>query len=163
MNGMVLALIVMLVPSLAMGGSVNDEGTPAAQDSGAVGDEAQIALIKKLETDRLEAGLRKDIDAISLATADDYIQIDPEGRILDRAATLQRIKSSFAQLQANPVDDMVVRLYGNVAILTARATPKGSIDGKAVLAPIRYTRVYVKRGERWQVVLFQSTRVVQAK
>jgi ketosteroid isomerase-like protein len=161
MNGVLLSLLVMLLPGLAVGVGL---ATPGSQRlASQVGDEAQIDLIKKLESDRLAAGLRKDLDAISLATAEDYIQIDSEGNILDRAATLQRIKSSYAQLQANPVDDMVVRLYGNVAILTARATPKGTIDGKSTLGPIRYTRVYVKRDGRWQVVLFQQTRVAQAK
>lgn len=163
MNKVLLAFLVMVLPGLAVGKGLSDTEKPTARVSDPVGDEATIDLIKKLESDRLAAGLRKDLDAISLATAEDYIQIDPEGNILDRAATLQRIKSSYAQLQANPVDDMVVRLYGNVAVLTARATPKGTIDGKSTLAPIRYTRVYVKRDGRWQVVLFQQTRVAPAK
>jgi ketosteroid isomerase-like protein len=162
MSGIVLALLVMVVPSLAVGGLSAGE-KPEAPDSGPAGDETQIALIKKLESDRIEAGLRKDIDTISLATAEDYIQIDSEGNMLNRAATLERIRSSFAQLQAMPVDDMVVRLYGDVAILTARATPKGTIDGSETVAPIRYTRVYVKRDGRWQVVLFQQTRMAKHK
>jgi ketosteroid isomerase-like protein len=160
---MVLAFLVMLVPSLAVGEGLSDGGKPTPRDSRPAGDYAQIDLIKKLESDRLEAGVRKDVDAVSRATADDYMQIDSDGHVLDKAATLQRIRSSYAQLQANPVDDMVVRLYGSVAILTARATPKGTIDGKSALSPIRYTRVYVKRDERWQVVLFQQTRVAPAK
>jgi ketosteroid isomerase-like protein len=156
MKGIVLALLVMLVPTAVVSTELSDGGKPAARGS----DEAQIELIKKLERDRLEAGVRKDVDAISVATAEDYMQIDSDGNILDKAATLQRIRSSYARLQANPVDDIVVRLYGNVAILTARATPKGTIDGKSALPPIRYTRVYVRRDDRWQVVLFQQTRQV---
>jgi ketosteroid isomerase-like protein len=163
MNGIVLALLAMLVPSLALGEGLSDGGKPPARNSRPAGDDAQIDLIKKLESDRLDAGVRRDVDAVSLATADDYMQIDSDGRVLNKAATLQRIKSSYAQLQVNPVDDIVVRLYGNVAILTARATPKGTIDGKSALSPVRYTRVYVKRDERWQVVLFQQTRVAAAK
>jgi ketosteroid isomerase-like protein len=163
MNGIVLVLLNMLVPSLSVEAELSDGRKPAARESGPTDDKAQSDVIKKLENDRLEAGVRKDVDAISLATAEDYMQIDSEGDVLNKAATLQRIRSSYAQLQANPVDDMVVRVYGNTALVTARATPKGTIDGKSTLAPIRYTRVYVKRDGRWQVVLFQQTRVAQDK
>ena len=53
MNGIVLALLVLLVPSLAGGVGLNDGGKPVAGDSGPAGDEAQIALIKKLESGAL--------------------------------------------------------------------------------------------------------------
>jgi hypothetical protein len=33
------------------------------------------------------------------------------------------------------------------------------MEGKDISASVRYTRVYVKRDGRWQVVHFQQTRV----
>jgi ketosteroid isomerase-like protein len=93
-------------------------------------------------------------------TADDYLQIDTDGRVLNKADTLERITSSYARLVANPVDDLAVRVYGDTAILTARARPQGVLDGKEFTDALRYTRIYVKRDGRWQVVLFQQTRVV---
>jgi ketosteroid isomerase-like protein len=124
--------------------------------------DAIIAEIKTLENTRLAAGLRKDVAAISAMTADDYLQIDTDGRILNKAATLERIKSSYARLVANPVDDLAIRVYGDTAILTARARPQGVLDGKEFTDALRYTRIYVKRDGRWQVVLFQQTRVVDS-
>jgi len=56
-----------------------------------------------------------------------------------------------------------VRLYGDVAVVTGRATPKGIADGREFGEPIRYSRVYVKRDGRWQVVLFQQTRIANPK
>jgi ketosteroid isomerase-like protein len=126
---------------------------------------AQVALIeevKKAELERLRAGVSKDVAAVAAATADDYMQIDADGNVLDKAAALERIKSSYARLQSNPVDEMVVRVYGNTAVLTGRGTPRGTIDGKSAYA-LRYTRVYVKRDGRWQVVLFQQTRISAGK
>jgi hypothetical protein len=53
-------------------------------DGGDTGESAQIAEIKKLERDRLAAGVRKDVEAVSSATADDYIQIEVDGKVLDK-------------------------------------------------------------------------------
>lgn len=54
------------------------------------GDE-RIEQIKKMGNDRLQAGVRKDVEAIAAVTADDYFQIDWNGQVLNKAATLARI------------------------------------------------------------------------
>jgi ketosteroid isomerase-like protein len=119
------------------------------------------ALIKKMENDRIKAVVRKDVDAVAVVTADEYMNIDFDGKIRNKAATLERIKSSEIQLQSNSLDELEVRIYCNTAIVTGRATPKGKTNGKDFSRPIRYTRVYVKKNGHWQVVLFQQTRVAQ--
>jgi len=58
---------------------------------------------------------------------------------------------------------MVVRIFGNTAIVTAKANPKGVMQGKEFSDTLRYTRVYAKIHNRWQVVLFQLTRVAPGK
>jgi hypothetical protein len=62
-----------------------------------------------MENDRIQAGVRKDVDAIAAATADDYVMIDFEGKVRNKAATLERIKSSEIQLQSNSLDELDVR------------------------------------------------------
>ena len=135
----------------------------SAGESDSAGQQAEIDLIKKMENERIQAGVRKDVEAITPFTADEYMQIDFDGRVMDKAATFQRIRSSQIRLQSNAIDDLTVRLYGDVAVVTGRATPKGVADGREFVDPIRYSRVYVKRDGRWQVVLFQQTRIAKAK
>lgn len=115
--------------------------------------------IKKLEADRIQAGVRKDVASVAAATADEYVQIDWEGKVLDKAAMLARIGSSNIQLQSNTLDEIDVKVYGDVAVVTGRATRKGVMDAKDISTSVRYTRVYVKREGRWQVVQFQQTNV----
>lgn len=155
--------IARLVLAVVLGGLACASRTSPGGPTSAAVVQAQIEEIIRIENARLAAGVRKDTAAVSAATADDYIQIDTDGRVLDKSSTMRRISSSFAQLTANPVDDIVVHMHGNTAILTGRATPNGSIGGKEVGAPVRYSRVYVKRDGRWQVVLFQQTRMVVDK
>ena len=55
-----------------------------------------------------------------------------------------------------------MRIYGNTVVVTGRATPKGTVNGKDFGTPIRYSRAYVKKDRGgWQVVLFQQTRVAK--
>lgn len=82
--------------------------------------------------------------------------------MLDKAATLARIKSNNIQLQSNTLDEVSIRVYGDTAVVTGLATRRGSMDGKDIGAAIRYTRLYVRRDGRWQVVQFQQTRVTSS-
>ena len=122
------------------------------------GDAATVALIRKLEQQRIDAGLRKDVAALESTTADDYVQIDMAGNVRDKATQMKRIASSEVKMDSNTLDDMVVRVYGDTAVVTGRATAVGTIRG-VPYPPIRYTRVYVKRDGQWKVVLFQQTRI----
>ncbi|MBC8028154.1 MAG: nuclear transport factor 2 family protein [Steroidobacteraceae bacterium] len=121
------------------------------------GDAATVALIVKLEQQRIDAGLRKDVAALEATTADDYLQIDMAGNVRDKATQMKRIASSEVKMVSNTLDDLVVRVYGETAVVTGRATAVGTIRGEPY-PRIRFTRVYVKQGATWKVVLFQQTR-----
>jgi ketosteroid isomerase-like protein len=151
-------MLAMITPVVLRASPQSIGATEAAQQSNAV----VVAQIKQMEHDRIEAGVRKDIAAIAAVTADGYVQIDWDGRILDKAATLARIKSSDIKLQSNTVDDMEVRVHADTAVVVGTATRKGVLDGKDISGTIRYTRVYVNRNGRWQVIQFQQTRIAQA-
>jgi hypothetical protein len=78
---------------------VSCKGKKVTDSESASGNEQiEIDEIKKMEKDRLAAGVTKDLNVFNSATAEDYVQIDFDGIVLDKAATLERIKSSYAQL-----------------------------------------------------------------
>jgi len=120
--------------------------------------QAQINEIKRLENLRLKAGISKDVNAFDSMTAGDYLQIDMDGNVLTRQDAMKRIASSYAQLQSNEVEDMKVRIFGNIAILSGLGHPKGLMKGEEFTDAIRYTRVYAYLNDKWQVVHFQQTR-----
>ena len=59
---------------------------------------------------------------------------------------------------AHKSDDLRVRVFGNVAVVTGVSTLTGSAKGY-VAGPRRFTEVWVKRSGRWQEVGGQSTLV----
>ena len=164
MRHILLTLLVsMLVAGIVSESKTSNSQKASAVESGPAGEQAEIDLLKRMENERIQAGVRKDVDAIAPLTAVEYVQIDFDGRVMDKAATFQRIRSSDIRLRSNSPDDLRVRIYGDVAVVTGRATPKGVADGREFVDPIRYSRVYVKRDGRWQVVLFQQTRIAKVE
>jgi ketosteroid isomerase-like protein len=115
--------------------------------------------LKKLETDRAAAVVKADITTLEAQTADDYTLINANGQVMDKKQTLDAIKTGQVKLTSEELSDLKVRVYGDVAVIIGKADAKGTLSGTEVNGPVRFTRVFVKKGGRWQSVAFQQTRV----
>ena len=113
--------------------------------------------IKKIERDRAAAVVKGDVAAIEAQTSDDYTLINANGQLSDKAKTMNDIKTGVIKLTANEVSDLRVRVYGDTAVVTGKSSAKGTIGGRELTAPVMFTRVYVKKGGKWQSVAFQQT------
>jgi hypothetical protein len=60
---------------------------------------------------------------------------------------------------AREVSDLVIRVYGDSAVVTGRARQAGTENGGDYGGENRFTRVYVKRNGRWITVALQVTLV----
>ena len=89
--------------------------------------------------------------------ADDYVAISPLGQVTTKKEAISARQSGQLRYDNIDVSDMVVRLYGDTAIVTARADVKGHQLGEDFSGPYRYTRVWVRRTGRWQAVSYQAT------
>jgi ketosteroid isomerase-like protein len=116
--------------------------------------------IKKMERDRAAAVVKADVATLEGLTADDYILINANGQLSNKAETMNNIKTGVIKLSANEVSDMKVRVYGDTAIVTGKSTAKGTIGGRELKGPVMFTRVYVKKDGKWKSVAFQQTPVV---
>jgi ketosteroid isomerase-like protein len=113
--------------------------------------------IKKMERDRAAAVVKGDVAAIEGLTSDDYTLINANGQLSDKAETMNAIKTGVIKLTANEVSDLKVRVYGDTAVVTGKSSAKGTIAGRELKGPVMFTRVYVKKGGKWQSVAFQQT------
>ena len=113
--------------------------------------------LKKAEKDRAAAVVKGDLATLEGLTSDDYIFINANGQLSDKAATMNNIKTGNIKITSNEVSDMKVRVYGDTAVVTGKSTAKGTIGGRELKGPIMFTRVYVKKGGKWQSVAFQQT------
>jgi ketosteroid isomerase-like protein len=116
--------------------------------------------IKKMEKDRAAAVVKADVATLEGLTSDDYVLINANGQVSNKAETMSLIKTGKIKLTANEVSDMNVRVYGDTAVVTGKSTAKGSINGVELKGPVMFTRVYVKKGGKWQSVAFQQTPIL---
>ena len=135
--------------------------TLAAPARAQMGGTASVAeQIKKMERDRAVAVVKADVATLDGLTSDDYVLINANGQLSNKAETMNAIKTGVIKLTSNEVSDMNVRVYGDTAIVTGKSTAKGSIGGRELKGPVMFTRVYVKKNGKWQSVAFQQTPVV---
>jgi len=118
-------------------------------------------ILLAMEKTWTDAIAKKDLKAVGLILADEYMIIDDEGLVRDKAATLSRLKSTDNDISTAVVDELKVRLYGNVAVVTGRQTEKSVEKGKNTSGSYRYTDVWVNRGRGWQVVNTHESKVLK--
>jgi ketosteroid isomerase-like protein len=112
----------------------------------------------KLENDFARAVANNDGDALDEILADDWIVVDSDGSMIDKARFLGVIKSGVLSHESMESTDLRVRLYGNTAVVTGLTTTKGKFMGQNFTSCERATDVLVKQTDRWQCVFTQLTR-----
>jgi ketosteroid isomerase-like protein len=119
--------------------------------------EAEEELLT-LEKAFAEAIVRNDLEGIGRLVTDDWIIIDPNGEIVERARFLEVIKSGAFTHDMMESEDFRVRVYGDSAVVTGLTRTKGKFMGQEFSTQERATDVFVKRDGRWQCVLTHLTR-----
>jgi ketosteroid isomerase-like protein len=112
----------------------------------------------KLEKAFAEAIVKNDLEGIGRLVADDWIIIDPDGGIVERARFFEVIKSGALTHDIMESEDLRVRVYGDSAVVTGVTRTKGKFMGQEFSTQERATDVFVKRDGRWQCVLTHLTR-----
>jgi hypothetical protein len=88
--------------------------------------------------------------------------IDPTGRVLSKAQVLEEgFESGVRKIESGAIDDVNVRLFNDVAVVTGRTIAAGSYQGTNVSVKLRFTDVCVKRNDNWQVVASQATLIAE--
>jgi len=121
------------------------------------GDQETIREIIEMERQAREASIRRDVDFSQRTLADDYVGITPLGQVTTKQDSVSARKSRQLRYDTIDVTDMVVRVYGDTAVVTARADVKGHQLGEDFSGPYRYTRVWVRKTGHWQAVSYQAT------
>src|SRR4026209_192886 len=112
----------------------------------------------KLENEFAQAVTNNDADAVDGFLADDWIIVDPDGGIIDKARFLGVIRSGALSHESMESADLRVPLYGDTAVVSGLTTSKGKFMGQNFTSCERATDIFVKQAARWQCVFTQLTR-----
>jgi len=121
-----------------------------SQESGIKSDPA--TALRQLDQERIQAQIGADAAALGRLYAEDFIGIGPSGAVRTKAQVIADFTSGSLRFQSITTDDVQWRVYGNTAVETGRSTMIGQDRGNAVPRDNRFTRVWVERQGRWQLV-----------
>ena len=122
----------------------------------AASDERELAqLVKDLNA----AIVKPDIAFLERILDKDYVHFRPHGNVENRAQYLEDRKSGRVHFDSLVADEVKVRLYGDTAVVTYRSTAKGKDQDGAIDEQRRWTRIFVRRDGRWQLVHSQGTTI----
>ena len=152
----ITALLIAAASPLTFGQTAQSQSaqtnSPERQSSSA--SEQEVRRVGQ-EYDR--AWFQQDAAAFERLLADDFTQIDHEGKLFSKAEIVANAKSGDVKFEVGQSEDLKVRVYGNTAVVTGRWTEKSTNKGKPVVGTMLNTVVYVKKNGNWQVVSDQVT------
>jgi ketosteroid isomerase-like protein len=117
--------------------------------------EMKDEVTKQLEA--YDAALKdRDENKLGQLFDDDGRFINDEGRALDKKGYIADFVKDKTYESASSTD-VTTRVVGNMVIQTGIWTAKGTKQGKAFQKKVRYTTVWIKKGDTWVVTAEQST------
>ena len=107
-----------------------------------------LQILRDLNRNYVRSVLESDVAWFDANLAEDFLNSNPDGTLVDRAAFLRQIapKCTVSDLRE---DDVVIHEVGDVAIIYARTNYRKP-DGKPGAG--RYTDVWQRRQGRWLCV-----------
>jgi ketosteroid isomerase-like protein len=134
--------------------------TAVEQTAKGVGGGSVEQAVEKLDDELFNAAKTGDASVFEKNLADNYLRIDADGQMHNKAETVDMYKSGQRKLDTIDLQDRKIRMFGNTAISTRRDTLKGHTGSNEISGTYCDTVVYVKgKNGQWQDVSFQSTKV----
>jgi hypothetical protein len=114
----------------------------------------------KLENDTQKAYIGHDRQFLSNLFADEFVHANFRGSTVDKAGEIDFFTSPKLTMKAATIDQCVAREYGHAAVVTGVNTWTGTIfNGSDLSGAYRFTRVYVYRKHRWQIVASHFSKI----
>jgi ketosteroid isomerase-like protein len=130
---------------------------PAAAQSYEVLSDQQILV--QIERDWDAAFLRADAATVEKFLAEEFLAIYADGSRGDKARELALVAAFNQQIDSSRLDEFLVKIYGDTAIVTFSRHLVGPSQGRRLEVSYRYMDVFVMRDGRWLCVASQSTKV----
>jgi ketosteroid isomerase-like protein len=113
--------------------------------------------LNELEQRLIRAWIEQDGEFVAAVLDDDWSVIDPDAQIIGKAQVLRELASGQRKIESGTIDEVLIRDFGDFAVVTGRTTAGGTYQGSSFSARLRFTDVCVERGDRWQVVASHAT------
>jgi ketosteroid isomerase-like protein len=120
---------------------------------------ASEKTLLEIEARRRAAIAAKDFATLEMIYAEDFRAILGNGEIADRAFLFNIFRNDDSTLTFT-TDELLVREFGNAAIVTGRLT---AMRGETIATQQRFSHFFVRRKGRWVIVAAEGTPVVERR
>lgn len=110
-----------------------------------------------LDSRRIDALLRNDVEALDAITAEDYSHVESSGGARNKAQFLAGRRNGRSPFSTFVIEENAVTIYCNVAVVVGRY--HNSVRGSSTVKRARHLRVYVHRDGEWRNVAHQATEI----
>ena len=149
-----MKFLLLSVVALAICSDASAQSPPAAT--------ADQEAVHKAVDEIVAAIDHNDADAFDRLSTADYTFVNPAGKVWNKPQYLELIRSGTLKVESYTRDEESIRLYGNIAVVIYRSTPKGTFKGQELITnQRRVTTILVKQDGHWLTAGRQSTPILQ--
>jgi ketosteroid isomerase-like protein len=116
-------------------------------------------MIIDLDRKRMTAMAEQDIATLNEVIADDLIYTHSSARLDTKQSLIANMQSGSTVYTAVVPSDVKAQDLGDTVVLTGSCRIGVTAGGRPNSFGVRFTDVYARRGGRWQMVTWQSTRL----
>ncbi len=116
--------------------------------------------VLRLDADLRRALASKDLSALEQIYADDYLHVDSNGVVTNKAQRIGEFKTGQRTYTSLDREEVRVRIYGNIAVMTSRDILHANAKSAKLPEQLRTTLVYSNENGRWQLTKAQTTQII---
>ena len=124
-------------------------------------DTPDVRELVRLESVWNEAHEKGDASVLEKLWADDLEVTVPKMPVMSKSDVLGFARSGRMKFQRYQTSDLKVRVYGDAAVVSGRLQRTRTLNDKTVNDDWRFTKFYIRREGRWQVVAFHASEAAQ--
>ena len=112
-----------------------------------------------LDRKRMNAMAQKDLATLNSLLSDDLVYTHSTARLDTKKSLIEAMESGRTVYTGVEPSDVKAQDLGSAVVLTGIARIHVLSNGKPNSFGVRFTDVYVNKGDEWQMVTWQSTRL----
>ena len=156
---MKVSLVLFLVLFVTASPLSHPQSKKTAHPAGGYREQDMLNAVKQLEDGLRIAVLKGDPTWWNAYLSDEYSQTDADGKVLNKAETIQRQSSKYLIYEALNFSDRTVHTFNlDAVIVSGKMIVDGTNEGQSISGTFQFTRVWVKQGLEWKLASFQMTR-----
>lgn len=118
-----------------------------------------MAEVIGADAERYKAMENRDLATLSRYLGDDLIYTHSSAVVDSKDSYVESLRSGKVVYKQTRRSDLRVSAYGCTAVMSGRGDFSVTVDGKDIDVQLRFTNVWVKNPEGWQMVAWEATRI----